>query len=779
MIRYTQYLITRHTPALLKKAVAPNVNVSATLQKSFRTYRIAAVLRKPLPPKVNLIMIDNTVKGKSVDLLSIVKLVTGYGKKVMDKHNDMGRLHPLILIVKTTLDRDNASVDQFVLNMVLTKRKYLKDMITIVLDAKTTAAAAHALRTDRGITLVLKKNDPATTEKDQVNEADEKAERGTTIEQAEKKKRGKTKKRKGVLLQAPAAVPSVTESSSLISRRKKLTKGKLKKRAHSPGKVSKAEAESRKKNETMIVQTKADRRALIWGKGSATDSPETAAGVGNAEGKKNPPAPKMASALAHIDAQEALGKPFCPTVGGVFQPSQQVERELFSGYVNVVCLADMLNLPVYKGGEMFTLYYRLTGAGAYRTPLITISKILEEACQKHGGGPSPHSSAVPTSQVPLLLLLGAPFLFGEDARLLCEEYQKSLRSQIPAISEITIIVAPACYTEKNILFALNTAQEGRKSSCEASRNEPHQKQHRHDEPPSALANLSSGEGTNSSLSENVLRDIVSTAVEEVTQRHEKSTRDLSGAVKQLIECLPRDRLVNLIDNLEEERLALLETTKGLGEIRQRVRGTQETLDTMHKEVVGMASKANAPNVSGNIGSAADVIELCKAVETLKGRIADCANPVPIKQQLSFEIRETLGDLKRNLQDTFNQSLQVGFKNIQDQQQSQLTVALREYASESARERALTEQTLRDLPKNLQSAMEKALSTLTDRNDRKTAEVFVEQQKLVDTKVSAMCDALGRTVEKGHDRLRDTLTDLLQRNPNASSGTSPTTDTQHN
>nr|CCC94559.1 unnamed protein product [Trypanosoma congolense IL3000] len=748
MIQCMHLLLSARTPVLLRQAAVAVNHPSATLRQSFYTEGIAAVLQRELPPTASLVTIDNRTKGKHANLASIVRLMDSFCKAVMESKEGSHQIPPVLLIVQTKLKREDADVDQFVLTKVLNERKGLKNTTAVVLDAEQTVLINPMLREQKGYKMVVKEDNAIEILGLTLitSDASSRSGKGTSPEEAKKTRAVVKSENKGDKAVKIEAAKGAVESKP----RETHAEGKSKKESANADYEKGADKPSAAKpqdNQRRLPPAQSEDR---------TSSPKNSVNV-KEEGKSQASSKTTLETSAIVD-REALDKVFHSTLSVPFQPPPQVERELFSGYVDTGRLADILNLPLYGSSSVFTLYYRLTGAGACRTPLITITQTLRETCRKGAESAPQHLVLGTANRIPVLLLLSAPFLIGEDARLLCEEYQKSLQKQFSTAADITVIVAPACYTEKNVLYALSTAQEG-------SREEPPGKR-RPNDPPQALNHTPSpGEPASTSLSETVLREIVSTTMEEVALRHEKSTLDLSSAVKQLLKSFPPDRIANVVNEPQGESHPLLDATKGLDEIQQQIRGTKEVLDKVQKDVTTMVKhvKTSDHSEEGAVPTIR-INELHKVLEALKDKVVEFNNATPTTQQLSSEMREVLFDVSNSLRETLSQSLQQGFRNMQDQQESQLSVALKEYTLNSTKERALTEQTLRDLPQNIQNAMEKALLTLTWRTDENTARVLEDQQKLVDAKVSAMCETLSETVERGNERLRDTLTNLLQRTP---------------
>ncbi|RNF04857.1 hypothetical protein TraAM80_05058 [Trypanosoma rangeli] len=447
-----------------------------------------------------------------------------------------------------------------------------------------------------------------------------------------------------------------------------------------------------------------------------------------------------------------------------FQPPKEVEKTLFSGYVDRVRVADMLNLPVYGGGEVYALYYRLTGAGACRTPLITITQVFEEECRRKTGKEGNKLDVQTTHRVPVLLLLGASFVIEEDAKLMCQEYQKNLQQSLSSLADVAVVTVPTCFTEKNVIFALRSASidGGEEASHRQQSNMEVRKEGSGVLPPLTLRRCGqdASQHSSESLSENVLRSVVANALEEVALRHEKSTDHLVSTLSKLVEYWSRERVIELMEGLQSEREALIDATKEFENVQRQLRQTQIVMEALRKEVERIGDKIDQQQTGGDDVPSGVMNELVGSTRRLEERLAECMSAFSSKQQITLDVREELEAMQRKLQGQLDQTLSKHLRIMHEDQQ-----LLRESSVSNGGEQQLTQHVFQELPERIHNAMEKALKSFSQDLNERTRSALESQQKMAHLQLSAVCDRMCHTVEAGQGRVERTVTELLSRKLN--------------
>ncbi|EKF31456.1 hypothetical protein MOQ_004709 [Trypanosoma cruzi marinkellei] len=129
----------------------------ASMYPAFKTKDLAQLLDKPLPLTANVLTIDGTAGGANSSASSILRFVVTHDEVVSKLQNSPEHPHPLLLLVHTSLDKDDADTSEFVLTSALQQRDRLKDATAIVLNAEQSAAAKSVLKLVEGSKLEAKK----------------------------------------------------------------------------------------------------------------------------------------------------------------------------------------------------------------------------------------------------------------------------------------------------------------------------------------------------------------------------------------------------------------------------------------------------------------------------------------------------------------------------------------------------------------------------------------------------------------------------------------------
>ncbi|KEG08639.1 hypothetical protein DQ04_06741000 [Trypanosoma grayi] len=726
-----------YSAAAVKKQTTRGVNGHApfaTLRPAFKTSDLAQLLKKSIPSTANVLAIDNTSKNAD-SASSLFRFLLSHNETLSQVQKDPKSHHPLLVVVETTLKKDDAEANEFVLRTALQQQGHFKGATAIVLDSSETLAARSLLMNAKGSGAAVNIEEVAANNKK-------------------------------IVAPAPAPTPAAAPAAPAAVK--------------APVKVEK-KVEEKSKQDSSPPTKKASRSTTV----TKTPSPRSSKEVPlkknakSAAGGEEVPAPlsyvpppgavKMRStpgAPTRTDTREALRRMFKSSLAAPFQPPQQVERVLFSGAVDRVRFADLLNLPLCGSGEVHVLYYRLTGAGACRTPLITITQAMEEVCQKRVGNTTKNVDVLSTDRVPMLLFLSASFLVGEDADLLCKEYQKTLQARLSEVADVTVMIAPSCFTEKNVLFTLRTAAVDR----EGNTGEPREQQYhgREDELPPTPGLLRRGEAgsahTMASLTEDTLRCVVTNALEEVALRHEKSTDHLVSTLKKLVEYWSRERVIELMEGLQSEREVLQDVMKEFGDIQQQLRNTQEAMKALRVNVQSIDDKMESSSRKSTSVSVNDTAVLTKTIGSLEKRMAESLSTMPSKQQIALDLREEMESLQKGLQEGFDHALSKNLKNMHEEQQRVLQNALQRNTSTDEKTQQLMQQTLQELPERIQTGMEKALQSFSVNSDGQTARMLESHRKLTDVQVSELCEKMCKSVEEGQTRIERAVVGLLSAKP---------------
>nr|CCC52459.1 conserved hypothetical protein, fragment [Trypanosoma vivax Y486] len=709
MLQQTQNLLAKCSPLLLRKAGVKDHVFPAVAWPAFKTKRMSSLLKKSLPHTANLITIDNTDGENMTNLSDVLNQLVESGKQLIRIQKGPEAELPIILAVQTLMDKEDAEVDECVLSAAMNLKEQFADATTLVLDA--TASAAIISQT------MQQKIEPLNLE--EVNDDTDKT---------------------------PEPVANV------VSEQKKSTPKTSKPREK---RVKAQGASSQVVFDTVHTGT-VPHGSQAHGTLSYTPPP----GVENFR--------PSAAAQTRGAARESLKTMFRASLAAPFHPPQQVERELFAGYTNALQLADLISISPCCDGEVYTLYYRITGSGACRTPLITITQKLEKVCRARLGKGSKSGDTPAAKPVPVLVLLSASFLINEDAHLLCEEYQKTLRERLSTLADVTVTVAPMYFTEKDILTALHTSSDGK---SEKEGNEDGWRAQMYADTNDASSIMSRRIQANSSITESTIQKVVTKAMEDVVKGQEKSAERINKALERLTTYWSRERVVELMDSLKGEKEILRSVAKEMGDIQQQVRKSQESVTTIQSHVQALSDKLEKIGNSPSAAQGVDNDAFVRSLEDLKTRLTNYLSALPTKQQLSHEMKESMETAKKSLQNVFDQSLQASVKSIQAHQQQSITTVLREQADATSKEREITQNAIQELPKNIQNGMEKALLVLNQRSDEKMVHALGEQQKLMNTKLSDVCNSVNKIIESGHERIERSLQSLLK--PGSSSG-SPST-----
>ncbi|EAN88573.1 hypothetical protein C3747_18g368 [Trypanosoma cruzi] len=709
----------------------------ASMYPAFKTKDLAQLLEKPLPSTANVLTIDGTAGVANSSASSILRFVITHDEEVSKLQNNPEHPHPLLLLVQTSLDKDDADTNEFVLTSALQQRDRLKDATAIVLDAAQSAAAKSVLKLVEGNKLEERREgEPAdaTGGGDADAPLKKDPQEDVTVENHE-----------GEAEQQPPEAEDVLKSSNT-----KKTSTVAKNTASTTTKTeTKTSTSSNKGKKNANVSKKTNKDGSL--KLSYTPPP----GAVKPRSTSVPP--------TRDDMRESLQKMFCSSLAAPFQPPKQVERALFAGYVDRVRVADMMNLPIYGGGEVYTLYYRLTGAGACRTPLITITHILEGECRKKKGKEANVVDVITKNRVPILLLLGAPFLIAEDAQLICEEYQKALQESFSSKADVTVLTVPNCFTERNVLFALRSASID--DGADATKGHQQYKKERGKWSelltPSSVRHCGQDavQRPSESLSENVLRSVVSNALEEVALRHEKSTDHLVSTLNKLVEYWSRERVIELMEGLQGEREVLVDATKEFGNVQQQLRNTRSAMEALQRDMKSVNDKIERFQRGAGGVPSGDTSAILESTRALEARLAESLCALPSKQQISLDLREELEDVQRNLQRHLDQTLSKKLKTMHEDQQHDLQQLLKESSGGNGNDQ-LTQIILQELPQRIQTAMERALSSFSQNSDERTRSLLESQQKAAQRQISALCDRLCDTVEAGQGRVVRTVSELL-------------------
>ncbi|RNF26238.1 uncharacterized protein Tco025E_01512 [Trypanosoma conorhini] len=712
----------------------------ASICPAYKTTALAQLLQKSLPSTANVLTIDGTAGDASSSAASVLRFVITCDEEVSKLQRNPEHSHPLLVLVQTSLDKDDAEANEFVLSTALQQRDRFKSATAVVLDVKQSAVAKSILKSLRGKRLEAKKEEeaaevpagatPSAVANAAVGDQREAAavdgsERGTERQSPEVKAAAKTSPPKKSSATTPTTATTTTSEPKLSASGKKGAKS-----------------------------TKVGDKTNADGSRSLSYTPPP--GVAKGRFTSVPSTRK--------DTRESLQQMFRSSLAAPFQPPKQVERALFSGYVDKVRIADMMNLPVYGSGEVYALYYRLTGAGACRTPLITITQIFEEECRRKGGKKTKNMEALTTPRVPVLLLLGASFLIAEDAALMRQEYQKTLEQSLSPLADVAVVVVPTCFTEKNVLFALRSASI--EAAGEASQEQQGYKEV-HEEggkvvPPSTLRRRGqdAGQLASESLSENVLRSVVANALEEVALRHEKSTDHLVSTLNKLVEYWSRERVIELMEGLQSEREALIDATKEFEHVQRQLRHTQEVMEALRTEVKSIGDKIEQRPTADAGAASGDMYDLVDCTRRLEERLAEYVSALPSKEQFSLDVREDLEDVQKTLLRQLDQTLSKKLKIMHEDQQRGLQQLLEGSSSGNEGGQQLTQRVLQELPERIESAMEKALKSFSQDSDERTRSVLERQQEVAHSQLSAFCDRLCQTVEAGQGRVERVVSELM-------------------
>ncbi|ESL11038.1 hypothetical protein TRSC58_01221 [Trypanosoma rangeli SC58] len=717
----------------------------ASICPAYKTDELAQLLQKSLPSMANVLMIDGTAGDANCSAASILRFVITCSDEVFKLQLKSDHSHPLLVLVQTSLDKDDADASEFVLSTALQQRERFKNATAIVMDAEQSTVAKSILRSLWESRLEAKKAERAVEAPGDatISAAAEVPVREQREAAAGDGNEGKTERQLPDVKGTPKSLPPKKTSTPTRTTTTTSTITTTTSEPKAPTPLNKGI-----KKEKVGDNTNAD------GSLSLPYTPPT--GVVEGRVSSVPPTQK--------DTRESLQQMFRSSLAAPFQPPKQVERTLFSGYVDRVRVADMLSLPVYGGGKVYALYYRLTGAGACRTPLITITQVFEEECRRKAGKKANNLDVQTTHRVPVLLLLGASFLIAEDAKLMCQEYQKALQQSLSSLADVAVVTVPTCFTEKNVIFALRSASID--SGEEASQKKQSYKEVKKEGsgvlPPVTLRRSVQDVSppSSESLSENVLRSVVANALEEVALRHEKSTDHLVSTLSKLVEYWSRERVIELMEGLQSEREALIDATKEFESVQRQLRQTQIVMEELRKEVGHIGDKIEQRQ-TGDCDAPSGVIdEVVGSTRRLEERLAECISAFPSKQQITLDVREELEDMQRKLQGHLDQTLSKHLQIMHEDQR-----LLRESSVGNGGEQQLTQHVLQELPERIHNAMEKALKSFSQDLDDRTRSALESQQKMAHLQLSAVCDRMCHTVEAGQGRVERTVTELLSRTLN--------------
>lgn len=376
--------------------------------------------------------------------------------------------------------------------------------------------------------------------------------------------------------------------------------------------------------------------------------------------------------------------------------------------------------------------------------------------------------------VPMLVLLGVSFLISEDARLMCQEYQKALKERLSMMADVTVVAVPTCFTEKNVLFALRSAEVESHSAVGGGKDPNGDEDTREvgDKPLPPINRRSGGSGGGAdggesvhrpepSFSENVLRSVVTNALEEVALRHEKSTDHLVSTLNKLVAYWSRERVMELMESLQNEREALLDTAKELEEVQRQLRDTKGVMETLRNHMKDISEKVGRTHDGEKDAASCDLSELAECVRDLESRLARALSEIPSKKQITLDIREELERVQKSFKSNLDQSLTRGLKEAQERQSRDLQQALKRHTSANGDERQLTQQCLQELPQKIQSAMETALKSVGQHAAGRTT----GEEESPASQTSVLCEKLCRTIEAGQERMERALVNVISARAN--------------
>ncbi|KAH9589328.1 hypothetical protein LSM04_006659 [Trypanosoma melophagium] len=683
----------------------------ALFRPAYNTSNLIQLLQKALPSTANMLIIDNT--GGSVEsnnAASILRFLISHDQEVGKLQENPEFHHPLLVLVQTSLEKDDAEANELVLTAALQLRERFKGTTAIVLNAEQSAAAKSVLQKQKGNGMIVKIGENAGKSP------------------AEEKEKEKEKE--------------ISKANDIAAS------------SH-----SKHEEEKMKKRKSTPPSRQSRRKKVQDGNNGDVSTSLSYVPPPGAVRTRTSPTP-----LSLSETRESLQRMFRSSLAAPFKMPSQVERTLFAGFVDRVRFADLLNLPLYGGGEVFVLYYRLTGAGACRTPLITITHAIKEACtQRVSSSEMDNGETEETVKgpVPVLLLLSAPFLIGDDASLLRQEYQKSLQSNLLEVADVTVLMAPHCFSEKNILFALRTTEvsnrhrtdEVQETEAESTFPFPGRLRSYYKEEEEEKKKV-----VHNTVNEETLRSIVTSALEEVALRHEKSTDHLVSTLNKLVEYWSRERVIELMESLQNEREVLLDATKEFADVQRQLSGTNEVLKELKSGVQSIEKEVK----HSNNGAGVDNVAFTKSVGLFEKRLNESISSMPTKEQMSLDLREELEDLRKNLQRDLDQSLTQRLFSLRKEQQKDLEQTLQKSKGANSSEEEVMGRVLQELPNRIQHAMENALQVFTKHSDERTLLVLNKQQEIVNSQVTALCGKMCEKVEKGRRNFERSVMNLLKK-----------------
>ncbi|KAG8344832.1 hypothetical protein TRVL_04332 [Trypanosoma vivax] len=780
MLQQTQNLLAKCSPLLLRKAGVKDHVFPAVAWPAFKTKRMSSLLKKSLPHTANLITIDNTDGENMTNLSDVLNQLVESGKQLIRIQKGPEAELPIILAVQTLMDKEDAEVDECVLSAAMNLKEQFADATTLVLDATASAAIISQTMQQKIEPLNLEEvNDDAKRERKQRKKREQKQESVKKDNVKKNEQNEVVRSEKSANVDNSNTAPVKEKGAATKNERKKSKKALESAVTTDKTPEPVANVVSEQKKSTPKTSKPREKRVKAQGASSQVVFDTVHTGTvphgSQAHGTLSytpPPGVEnfrpSAAAQTRGAARESLKTMFRASLAAPFHPPQQVERELFAGYTNALQLADLISISPCCDGEVYTLYYRITGSGACRTPLITITQKLEKVCRARLGKGSKSGDTPAAKPVPVLVLLSASFLINEDAHLLCEEYQKTLRERLSTLADVTVTVAPMYFTEKDILTALHTSSDGK---SEKEGNEDGWRAQMYADTNDASSIMSRRIQANSSITESTIQKVVTKAMEDVVKGQEKSAERINKALERLTTYWSRERVVELMDSLKGEKEILRSVAKEMGDTQQQVRKSQESVTTIQSHVQALSDKLEKIGNSPSAAQGVDNDAFVRSLEDLKTRLTNYLSALPTKQQLSHEMKESMETAKKSLQNVFDQSLQASVKSIQAHQQQSITTVLREQADATSKEREITQNAIQELPKNIQNGMEKALLVLNQRSDEKMVHALGEQQKLMNTKLSDVCNSVNKIIESGHERIERSLQSLLK--PGSSSG-SPST-----
>ncbi|RNF04858.1 hypothetical protein TraAM80_05059 [Trypanosoma rangeli] len=118
----------------------------ASICPAYKTDDLAQLLQKSLPSTANVLTIDGTAGDANNSAASILRFVITCGDDVSKLQLNSEHSHPLLVLVQTSLDKDDADASEFVLSTALQQRERFKNATAIVMDAEQSTVVKPILK---------------------------------------------------------------------------------------------------------------------------------------------------------------------------------------------------------------------------------------------------------------------------------------------------------------------------------------------------------------------------------------------------------------------------------------------------------------------------------------------------------------------------------------------------------------------------------------------------------------------------------------------------------